>query len=393
MDSKEQKDDAPDDDKKPGGKPQLPLLRRNNPNMWWVGVILLGTLLMVVLNQGPQRSQIREDFFLEQLKSGNVSKVTYVGEHKVIGTFKTRPEAPEEYDADGKLSQPTSKGGQPIKLQQRFSVELDRQMSEFRRKQLEDWYSEYDVHTEHQPAEERYGLLVATATIVLPLVLLFFLWNMFRRTRDQMMGGGFLSGFSKSTAKRYEEGEQPITFDDVAGLEGVKADLQEFVEFLRDPEKFQRLGGRVPKGVLLNGPPGHGQDAAGARRGGRSRRAVLLGQRLRVHSDVCRRRCQPRAGSVSRRPRKMRPPSSSSTKSMPSDGSAEPGLGGGHDEREQTLNQILSEMDGFYAERLGDCAGRDQPTRCARSGSAAPRPLRSPRHGRSTDAQGPRGDL
>ncbi len=73
------------------------------------------------------------------------------------------------------------------------------------------------------------------------------------------MGGGFLSSFSRSTARRYDATEQQVTFDDVAGLEGVKADLQEIVEFLKAPEKFQKLGGRVPKGVLLNGPPGTGK--------------------------------------------------------------------------------------------------------------------------------------
>ena len=83
---------------------------------------------------------------------------------------------------------------------------------------------------------------------------------MLRRTRDQFMGGGILSGFSKSPAKRYEEsGKKPITFNDVAGLEGVKHDLQEIVEFLKNPEKFHSLGGRVPKGVLLMGPPGTGK--------------------------------------------------------------------------------------------------------------------------------------
>ena len=82
---------------------------------------------------------------------------------------------------------------------------------------------------------------------------------MMRRQSQMMGGGGFLSNFSRSTAKRYEPSEMPVTFKDVAGLEGVKADLQEIVDFLRDPTKFQKLGGRVPKGVLLVGPPGTGK--------------------------------------------------------------------------------------------------------------------------------------
>ncbi len=81
-----------------------------------------------------------------------------------------------------------------------------------------------------------------------------------RRARAPVfMGGGILGGFSKSPAKRYETTNKPVTFSDVAGLEGVKNDLQEVVEFLKNPEKFQRLGGRVPKGILLMGPPGTGK--------------------------------------------------------------------------------------------------------------------------------------
>ncbi len=94
------------------------------------------------------------------------------------------------------------------------------------------------------------GILVATVIGI---------YIFFRRSREGMMGGGFLSSFTRSTAKRYEPSDQHVTFKDVAGLEGVKADLQEIVEFLRAPEKFQKLGGRVPKGVLLNGPPGTGK--------------------------------------------------------------------------------------------------------------------------------------
>ena len=141
-------------------------------------------------------------------------------------------------------------------------------------------------------------LMFYMLVLLVPLALLAFFWFSYRRTRDQMMGGGFLTGFSKSPAKRYEAVAQPVTFQDVAGLEGVKSDLEEIVEYLRNPEKFQRLGGRVPKGVLLNGPPGNRQDVAGSSGGRRSQRPVLFRQRLRVHPDVCRCRSQSSAGLV-----------------------------------------------------------------------------------------------
>src|SRR5262249_22115021 len=91
------------------------------------------------------------------------------------------------------------------------------------------------------------------------LLILVVMWFMYRRARDQFMGGGILAGFSKSPAKRYAMGKMRITFADVAGLEGVKDDLSEVVEFLKNPQKFQRLGGRIPKGTLLMGPPGTGK--------------------------------------------------------------------------------------------------------------------------------------
>ena len=79
------------------------------------------------------------------------------------------------------------------------------------------------------------------------------------RTRDQFLGGGILSGFSKSPAKRYEKTKMRVTFDDVADMQYAKSELQEIVDFLKDPQRFARLGAQIPKGVLLIGPPGTGK--------------------------------------------------------------------------------------------------------------------------------------
>ena len=124
-------------------------------------------------------------------------------------------------------------------------------------------------------------------------------------------------------------------------------ELQEIIEFLKDPQKFTRLGGRLPKGALLVGPPGHREDPAGQGGGRRGGPAVLLDVGLRLRRDVRRGRREPGSATSSSRARRTRPASSSSTRSTPWAGIAAPGLGGGHDEREQTLNQLLVEMDGF----------------------------------------------
>ena len=95
--------------------------------------------------------------------------------------------------------------------------------------------------------------------LLLPMfVVLGLIYLMMRRARDQF-DGGILGSFVKSPAKRHDKSKQRTSFDEVAGLENAKSELQEIVEFLKSPEKFQRLGGRIPKGVLLVGPPGSGK--------------------------------------------------------------------------------------------------------------------------------------
>ncbi len=196
-----------------------------------------------------------------------------------------------------------------------------------------------------QPSE--LGNYYVAMIILFSLGLLLFMFLTLRRTQNQMMGGGgFLSNFSRSPAKKYEASSQPITFADVAGLEGVKADLQEIVEFLKDPTKFQKLGGRVPKGVLLVGPPGTGKTLLARAVAGEAEVpyfSVNGSEFIQMFVGVGASRVRDLFATA-----KAQAPAIIFIDEIDAVGRQRgAGLGGGHDEREQTLNQILGEMDGF----------------------------------------------
>jgi len=176
--------------------------------------------------------------------------------------------------------------------------------------------------------------------------LFFGVWLLFRKARDSFFTGGLTGGFAKSGARRYEAGDKPITFDDVAGLEGVKHELEEVVEFLRNPAKFQRLGARVPKGILLMGPPGTGKTLLG--------RAVAGEAGVPFFSINGSEFIQMFVGVGAGRVRDLFNTAKESAPAILFIDEIDAvgrhrgaGLARRHDEREQTLNQILSEMDGF----------------------------------------------
>ena len=177
------------------------------------------------------------------------------------------------------------------------------------------------------------------------LLFVGIIYVMMRRARDQF-DGGILGNFVKSPAKRHDKTKQRTTFDEVAGLENAKSELQEIVEFLKNPEKFQRLGGRIPKGVLLNGPPGTGKTLLA--------RAVAGEAGVPFFSISGSEFIQMFVGVGASRVRDMFKTAKESSPCILFIDEIDAvgrvrgaGLGGGHDEREQTLNQILTEMDGF----------------------------------------------
>ncbi|MBT4289924.1 MAG: ATP-dependent metallopeptidase FtsH/Yme1/Tma family protein [Deltaproteobacteria bacterium] len=187
------------------------------------------------------------------------------------------------------------------------------------------------------------GLLFAILSNWLPIILIIGVWLFFMK---QMQGGNKVMGFGKSKAKKIEDHAKKITFADVAGIEESKAELTEIVEFLRDPSKFEKLGGRIPTGVLLVGAPGTGKTMlakAIAGEAGVGFLSISGSDFVEMFVGVGASRVrdlftQAREGA----------PCIIFIDEIDAVGRHRgAGLGGGNDEREQTLNQLLVEMDGF----------------------------------------------
>ena len=182
-------------------------------------------------------------------------------------------------------------------------------------------------------------------SILLSVGILIVFWRMMRRTNEQMMGGG-VPGFSKNPMRRYDPTGRIITFKDVAGLENVKKELVEIVDFLKNPEKYEKMGARVPKGTMLFGPPGTGKTLlarAVAGEAGVPFFSINGSEFMQLFVGVGASRVRELFTTA-----KENAPSILFIDEIDAVGRQRgTGLGGGHDEREQTLNQILSEMDGF----------------------------------------------
>ena len=179
-----------------------------------------------------------------------------------------------------------------------------------------------------------------------PMLLLIGVWVFFMR--QMQSGGGRAMGFGKSKARMMTEKQGRVTFDDVAGIDEAKQELQEIVEFLKDPQKFQRLGGKIPKGVLLVGPPGTGKTLLA--------RAIAGEANVPFFSISGSDFVEMFVGVGASRVRDMFEQGKKNAPCIIFIDEIDAvgrhrgaGLGGGNDEREQTLNQLLVEMDGFEA--------------------------------------------
>jgi len=211
---------------------------------------------------------------------------------------------------------------------------------------LSDRLAERDIRFNAVPDDSNVPSLFSILLSWFPMLLLIGVWIFFMR--QMQSGGGKAMGFGKSRARLLTEKVGRVTFDDVAGIDEAKQELEEVVEFLKDPQKFQRLGGKIPKGVLLVGPPGTGKTLTARAVAGEANVPffTISGSdfvEMFVGVGASRVRDMFEQG-------KKNAPCIIFIDEIDAVGRHRgAGLGGGNDEREQTLNQLLVEMDGFEA--------------------------------------------
>ncbi len=283
-----------------------------NLSMWLVIGLTMILLFNVFNKPQGQTSQLTYSEFWSSVEAGVINRVTIQGE-RIIGTGQDgRPFVTITPD-DSQLIPMLRESGVDISVKEPEST---------------PWY---------------FTVFVSW----FPMLLLIGVWIFFMR-QMQMGGKGGALSFGKTRAKLREEGETKVTFKDVAGIDESKAELEEIIDFLRDPQKFTRLGGRIPKGVLLAGPPGTGKTLLAKAIAGEAEVPffTISGSdfvEMFVGVGASRVRDLFNQG-------KKNAPCIIFIDEIDAVGRHRgAGLGGGHDEREQTLNQLLVEMDGFEA--------------------------------------------
>ncbi|MFQ6021282.1 MAG: ATP-dependent zinc metalloprotease FtsH [Acidiferrobacterales bacterium] len=277
--------------------------------------LVIAVVLMSVFNNfGPRQapaSRVEYSQFLDKVREGQVDKVTIQGRN-IQGTLK---------------------GGGNFKTYQPDDPGLIGELLE------------HNVTIDAKPQDQQ-SLLLTIFINWFPLLLLIGVWIFFMRQMQGGVGGRGAMSFGKSKARMLTEEQNKTTFDDVAGVEEAKEEVQELVEFLRDPAKFQKLGGRIPKGVLMTGAPGTGKTLIA--------KAIAGEAKVPFFSISGSDFVEMFVGVGASRVRDMfdqgkkHAPCIIFIDEIDAVGRQRgAGLGGGHDEREQTLNQLLVEMDGF----------------------------------------------
>jgi cell division protease FtsH len=260
--------------------------------------------------------------FRKQLQNGNIERVVVEG-NSVNGTLKSTGSRTEQ--------------GNTVKYDKFVTY-----LPSFGDEKLMTLLEEKEVEVVTEPESTFPWSLVIMG--LLPVLLLFGVGYIFLR-RMQAQGQGLFS-VRKSKAKLFDKGEEDTTFEDVAGADSAKEELREIIKFLKNPERFERLGGKVPKGVLLVGPPGTGKTLLARAVAGEADVpffSVSGSDFMEMFVGVGASRVRDMFSEA-----KETSPAIIFIDELDSIGRKRgAGMGGGHDEREQTLNQLLSELDGF----------------------------------------------
>ena len=298
---------------------------------FFVGLLVLNLLISFVTGAPPERPRVPyQPFFLAQVGAGNVESITS-REDSIEGELKKVM----TYDPPGE--------DKPVEVE-RFKTQVPAFID---RAGLTDVLTEQKVVINARAPDAGRSFILSLLLGLAPALLLvgFFIWL----GRRQAGGGGVLGGFGRSTARRVERDEQRVSFDDVAGIDEAEQELVEIVDFLKNPERYSRLGARIPRGVLLYGPPGTGKTLLARAVAGEAEAAFFsLSASEFVEAIV---------GIGASRVRDLFQQAKASAPAIVfideldaigrSRSGGVGGISGGHDEREQTLNQILTEMDGF----------------------------------------------
>jgi cell division protease FtsH len=296
----------------------------------WYFILVLAALWFIVLalllpSMSSNAVDLSYSEFKQQVRADNVSEVTVRGS-VVTGTFRNA------YQATGKPEAPTYR---------RFSTVLP----SFQDPELLKLLEQHGV-TIHAEQDNRSWLGPILISMLPWLLIIGLLWYSSKRMQTGFGGPGGLFGFAKSKAQRYRKTQSEVRFTDVAGLENAKKDLQEIIAYMKDPSCFLELGVELPRGILLMGPPGTGKTLLA--------RAVAGEANVPFFSISGSEFIEMFVGVGAARVRDMftdakkAAPAIIFIDEIDSVGRIRgAGLGGGHDEREQTLNQILAEMDGF----------------------------------------------
>jgi cell division protease FtsH len=286
----------------------------------WVLLILMCVALYNVVSDADPPRAVPFSEFVNDVRGGHVVKVEV-----------------EAHDSSGTYTYLQSRGtGASRELEKKIAYGI---VGEDTNKLLLD----HNVSVTYKPSEQN-GLLTSVLVTWLPMVVLLVIFFFFMRQLQS--SGGKAMSFGKSRARLLNESQNKVTFADVAGIDEAKDDCEEIIAFLKDPKKFQRLGGRIPKGVLLMGSPGTGKTLLA--------RAIAGEAGVPFFSISGSDFVEMFVGVGASRVRdlfeqgKKHAPCIIFIDEIDAVGRHRgAGMGGGHDEREQTLNQLLVEMDGF----------------------------------------------